>query len=78
MCLLETRMNTGDGQSPEDPLQLCSMNSGSLPLKVLAQSSVFAGHGAKYVLTGGLNKEVKRILMHKNGVEEQEEDYATV
>lgn len=54
------------------------MNSGSLPLKVLAESNVFAGHGAKYVLTGGLNKEVKRILMRKNGVEEQEEDYATV
>lgn len=45
---------------------------------MLSESSVYAGHGAKYVLTGGLNKEVKWILMHKNGVEEQEEDYATV
>lgn len=32
-----------------------------------------------YVLCGGLNKEVKWMLMHKNGVEEeQEEDYAIV
>lgn len=38
-----------------------------------------AGHRARYVFSGGLNKEVKWMLMHKNGVEEeQEEDYAIV
>lgn len=75
-------MNTGDGQSPEDALQLCSMNNESLtlwlPLEVLPEGSVYAGHRAKYVLSGGLNKEVKWILMHNNGVEEQEEDYVIV
>lgn len=37
------------------------------------------GHRAKFVLSGGLNKEVKWILMYKNGIEEQQEDdYAIV
>lgn len=79
-------MNLGSGQSPEDALQLCSMNSerdwlfGCLwRCSQRHLPSVYGGHRAKYVFSGGLIKEVKWMLMHKNGVEEeQEEDYAIV
>lgn len=50
MWWLEIRMSLGGGQSPEDALQLCSVNSSSLtlwlPLKVFSESSVYAGHRA--------------------------------
>lgn len=49
-----------------------------LPLKVLPESSEYPGYRPNYILSGGLNKEVKWILMQKNGVEEQEDDYAIV
>ena len=34
-----------------------------LPLKMLLESSAYAGHRAKYVLSGGLNKERSEVAI---------------
>lgn len=46
---------------------------------MLLESCACAGLRAKYVFSGGLNKEVKWVLVLRDGrKEEQEEDYGIV